>query len=237
MEDFERYSDYNEYEEDMPKGKNPMAIILKVLVGFVCFAVVGVLVFRMVLFDYYPDSIKNIYFNEVLTSYYEQNNGIIDAKTQQMRAPYDDPDKGRFFCSNLIVISAIDQLQVSVRFNTSLVDTIYEEYGITIDPDKDNFTFRLVRNPIDENSDPTVIGNLSYCESDSLLMYRYYKLVFDGVDLGLDEGENKVNWIRLEVFINGVEMKAPYMIAIYENNELFSEFNDYSLSLQEIPVK
>ena len=235
MEDFERYGDYNEYEEDMPKGKNPIAIILKVLVGVVCFAVVGVLVFRMVLFDYYPDSMKNIYFNDTLSAYYTATDGNIGAKTQKLRAPYDDPDKGRFFCDNLIVISGADQLQLSVRFNTSLVDTIYEDYGVTIDPDADNlFSFRLVRNPVDEDSKPTVIGELSYTATESCLMYRYYKLVFDGVDFGLDEGENKVNWIRLEVFLNGVEMKEPYMVAVYENNELFSAFEDYIPTEEEL---
>ena len=242
MEDFERYSDYNDYEEDAPRGKSPLGLVLKILVGFVCVAVIGVLVFRMVLFDYYPDSMKKLYFNDTLADYYMETDGDIGAKKQEMRAPYDDPDKGRFFCDNLIIIPEINQLQVSVRFNVSLMEMLEAEYaqkGIELNLDEnstENFTFRLVRNPVDEDSEPTVIGELSYISHDSLLMYRYSKLVFDGVELGLDAGEDEVNWIRLEVFINGVEMEAPYMIAIYENNDIYSEFDEYKLSSDERPV-
>ena len=76
MEDFERYGDYNEYEEDIPKSKNPVLILLKVLVGVICVGVVGLILFRLLVFNHYPDSMKNIYFNETLTEYYEQTNGI-----------------------------------------------------------------------------------------------------------------------------------------------------------------
>ena len=41
-------------------------------------------------------------------------------------------------------------------------------------------------------------------------MYRYYKLVFDDVDLTL-EGEDEV-WIRLEIYINGVEMTKQQVV-------------------------
>ena len=242
MEDFERYSDYNEYEEDAPRGKSPLGLVLKILVCLVCVAVIGVLIFRMVLFDYYPDSMKKLYFNDTLAEYYTVTEGDIGAKTQEMRAPYDDPDKGRFFCDNLIIIPEINQLQVSVRFNVSLMETLKADFlgkGIELDLDEnstENFTFRLVRNPVDENSEPTVIGELSYMSYDSLLMYRYCKLVFDGVELGLDVGEDEVNWIRLEVFVNGVEMDKPYMIAIYENNDVYSTLDEYNLSSDDRPV-
>ena len=238
MEDLERYSDYNEYEEDMPKKKSVVGIILKVLVAAVCVLVIGVLVFRMIVFDYYPDSMKKLYFNEKLGEYYSQTGGELGAKTQELRAPYDDPDKGNFFCDNLIIIPEINQLQISVRYNVSLMDRILEdeELGVELDPNNvDNFTFRLVRNPVDEDSEPTVIGELTYKGFDSFLMYRYFKLVFDDVDFGLDAGEEDVNWIRLEIFINGVEMESPYMVAVYENNEVYSKFDDYVPSKKEHP--
>ena len=237
MEDFERYGDYNEYEDDIPKSKNPVVITLKVLVAVICIGVVGFIIFRLIIFSYYPPEIKNIYFNETLTAHYKSTSGEIGAKTQKLRAPYDDPDVANFFCDNLIVIPEIDQLQVSARFNLALVKTIREKYGIEIDPTDENaFFYRLVRNPESSTDEPTEIGKLSYKYCEEGMMYGYYKLVFDEVDFGIDEGEDSVKWIRLEIFINGVEATEPFsMVAIYENNENYSSFSDYKLSSKEIP--
>lgn len=236
MEDLERYGDYNDSEEDIPRSKSYVGLVLKILVGVVCFAVIGVLAFRLILFNSYPGSMKNIYFNDTLTAFYDEKNGDIGAKTQELRAPYDNPDDGNFFCDNLILIPGADQLQISVRFNVSLIDNLKEKYGVELDPDaNDIFEFRLVKNPIDEKSEPREIGKLTYEYTDSKYMYRYYKLVFDGVDLGLDEGEEVANWIRLEITANGIETEEPFMVLIYENNDAYSNLDDYKLSGEEKP--
>ena len=239
MDDFERYSDYNEYEDDLPKKKSHVGLILKILVAVVCLFVVGFLAFRLIIFNSYPDSMKQIYFNDTLTEYYNKTGGNIGAKTQSLRAEYDDPDEGNFFCDNLIVIPNINQLQISLRFNVSLMDTIKEKYGVELDPDaKDLFTFKLSVLPLSKNDGtayPTALSTVSpVVEYDKMLMYRYYKLVFDGVDFALD-GEDEI-WIRLEISINGVEMEKPYMILIYEDTET-SKLEDYKLSDKEKPVK
>ena len=231
MSDLERYGDYTEYEDDIPKRKNRVLLVLKLLIAAVCIGVVGILVFRVILFNQYPDSIENVYFDEVLTEYYNKTEGNINAKTQSLRAAYDDADEGNFFCDNLIVISGANQLQISARFNVSLMESIKEKYGVELNPDDDNiFTFRLAKNPSAEGEQPTEIGRLSVSFTESRMMYRYYKLVFNDVDFGLDEGESPVYWIRLEIFINGVEMEEPYMVAIYENNESYNRFEDLGKS-------
>ena len=237
MEDLERYGDYNEYEDDIPKSKNPVLRVLKITVIAVCFFVVGLIAFRLILFNHYPDSIKKLHFNDTLTAYYEATDGEIGAKTQKLRAPYDDPDRAKFFCDNLIVIAGVNQLQVSARFNHSLPEVIKEEYGIDIDMENpDTFDFRLVRNNSENVSEPLVVGTLSVKLSDSAMMYEYYKLVFDGVELGLDEGEEAVNWIRLEIFLKESDSDEPIaMIPIYENNENYSSFSEYKLSSKEKP--
>ncbi len=236
MEDLERYGDYNNDEDDyIPYKPSPLGKILKILLIFTCISVVFVLGFRMFLFNYYPDSMKNIYFNDKLMQYYKDNGNELDALTQELRAPYDDNDLGRFFADNLIVIKGCGQLQLSVRYNYSLADIIKEEYGIDIDPKKDNlFTFRLAKNPVNEGEDPVVIGELSYIESADKMMYKYHKLVFDNIDFDAS-GEDKIYWIRLEIFINGVEMESPYAIPIYEDNENYNFFKEYPLSKDEVP--
>ncbi len=237
MDDLERYSDYNEYEDDRPRGKSKVGLILKLTIAAVCLSVVGVLIFRVVLFNTYPKSMKNIYFNDTLTAYYNATEGNIGAITQGLRAEYDDPDEGNFFCDNLIVIPGANQVQISVRYNTSLMAAIEEKYKVSLDPDStDNFTFSLSALPMSKNDGTAfATGTLSVMEFDERLMYRYYKLVFDGVDSEyLNISDNEYYWIRLEIRIKGVEMKSPYMVLIYEDVE-GAKFSDYTLSSKEKP--
>ena len=53
--------------EDIPKSKNPILLILKILIAVVCIGVIGIFAFRLVVFNYYPDTIKNLAFNDKLT--------------------------------------------------------------------------------------------------------------------------------------------------------------------------
>lgn len=234
MEDMERYSDYNEYEDDEPRKKSRIGLVFKILIGLVCLSVVGVLAFRLIIFNHYPKSMKNLYFNDKLTAFYNETDGDIGALTQNLRAEYDDPDAGNFFADHLIVIPEINQLQIALRYNVSLMDTIEEDYGIALSGDnKEFFDFSLSVLPLSKKDGTAIAtGTLSVVETDDMLMYRYYKLVFDDVDFTLP-GEKEV-WIRLEISIRGVEMEKPYMILIYEDTKE-SEFEEYSLSSKEKP--
>ena len=51
MEDMERYADYNEYEDDEPRKKSPVGLILKILIAAVCISVAGILAFRIIIFN------------------------------------------------------------------------------------------------------------------------------------------------------------------------------------------
>ena len=226
--DYEKYGDYTEYEDDIPKSKSKTLLILKILIYVVCFAVVGVIVFRMVLFNYYPDSVKNIYFTEKLTEYYNQTDGQIGAKTQDLRAPYDDPDVANFFCDNLIVVAEIGQIQLSVRFNRSAIENMEALLELSdLDPnDPELLTFRLYDNT------GRIYENVAYAGRDTFAMYYYYKLVFEDIKFG----EDYPNWIRLEVFVKGQSSEEPFaMVPIYENNVDYSLFKDYELSGKEHP--
>ena len=79
-----------------------------------------------------------------------------------------------------------------------------------------------------------VIGELTATEYDKRLTYRYKKLVFDNVDISLDEIGTPY-WIRLEIRVNGSDGEKVYMVPIFENNEKFSTFKDYKLSAKEKP--
>lgn len=240
MEDLERYGDYNEYEDDIPKKKGKVMLVLKILIAVVCVSVIGLFAFRMIMFNYYPDSVKNIYFTDNLKAYYEETNGNINAKTQKMEAPYDAPQNATFWAGNLIVIEDIGELQLSLRFNKSSKDDIEKKWGITIGDDyTDNLSFALYRNNPDYDSEKKqsetntpflAIGDLRVSYTASSMTYEYYKLVFDGIDF------DGVEWLSLAIYIEGVEMPdGPYRIPIYENSESYSIFKEYKLSGKEKP--
>ena len=233
MEDIERYGDYNEVDEAPGGNKNPVAFFLKALVIALCLLVVGVIAFRLALFNHYPGEIENIYFNDELTELYHAKNGSIGALTQSLRAPYDDPDFASFFADNLIIIKDAEQLQLSVRYNSSVFDTIEEKYGVRLDETSfEHFSFSLERVPFNEGEEAQSIGELVYSSTDSLLMYTYYKLVFDGVEY---LGEDVSDWIRLKITINDIPEAEPYYILVYENTEQYSAFGEYKLSGKEKP--
>lgn len=235
MSDYERYGDYNEIDEAPGKSKSPVAFILKLLIVLLCICVVGVLGFRIILFNYYPDIMRDVYYNDTLTEYSDSKGGDILIETQKIRFPYDDAEEGNFFSENLFVVRDLGQLQITLRYNDALIKKIESEYGITV-TDRDNlFTFLLARDPRENPTDNSPdkdnvggvksepVGELTVNESDSLLMYTYHKLVFDGIDFG-SQSEPTVEWLRVEVYINGVQMDEPYMLLVYENNSANSIF-------------
>ena len=233
MEDIERYGDYDEIDEPSGGQRNWVAFTIKALVIVLCLLVVGLILFRVILFNYYPKDIKNIYLDDELTLLYDSNNGEIGALTQKLRAPYDDPDFASFFADNLIVIKEAGQIQLSVRYNSSVFDTIEEKYGVRLDSESESlFTFTLERVPFGESKDPVTIGVLDHSFSDSLMMYTYYKLVFDGVGF---PPEDEPDWIRLRITLNDIPKADPYYILIYESTDEYSAFSEYKLSRKERP--
>lgn len=230
MDDMERYGDYNEIDE--PPSKNPVLMLLKIIITLVCVAVVGVIAFRIFLFNSYPDSMKNIYFNDTLTEFYNEKNGEIGATTQTLRVPYDDPDNASFFCDNLIVIKEAGQLQLSVRYNVSAIENFEKKYGVeglSVDDDA-LLSFRLVDNYGRVYNDATVVAK------ESKMMYRYCKVVFDGIVFeGSSDGLDP-EWIRIEFFIKDLGGGEPFsMVPVYENNDVYDVFTEYKLSNEEKP--
>ena len=160
----------------------------------------------------------------------------MEVLTQELRAPYDDEDDGNFFCDNLFVITDAGQLQISLRYNDAIEASFLEKYGVDISESGfDAFIFRLVRNPLTDDGEPVLLAENPEIITDSLIMYRYAKLVFDGVEFGLDEGENTAEWIRLEIELKGAEKPTVFMIPVYENHSDYASFDEYKLSAKERP--
>ncbi len=238
MDDMERYGDYNEIDESPKKSR--VGFIIKAIAAILCITVVGTLAFRIITFNYYPESMKRLYFDETLSDYYRETDGNIGALSQKLRFEYDDGAEGYFFCSNVVVIREAGELQLSLRYNVSLADTIKEKYSLTELPEDlvDSLTFKLRKSgegapgetgvPLSATVTPVI--------RESFLMYRYVKLVISGIDFGEEDSEDKINWIRLEVYVDGAPEGELFSgNLIYENNDSYSKFSEYVLSDGEAP--
>lgn len=225
MSDYERYGDYDNTEEDEPKKRTPVGLILRVLIALILIGTVGLLAFRLILFESYPRAASDLVYTEPLAAYYDGVAGEIGAKTQKLRFPYSDAQNGYFFCSRLIVIPGAENLQIALRYNLSTLTALSEEYGVAMDQDSpDLFSFRLADNT------GRIYETAAYDGFSSRMIYRYHKLVFDGVDLS-----DAVKWIRLEIFLAGAEdgEEPVGRVLIYENNEDYAKFTPYRLSRRE----
>lgn len=231
MEDLERYGDYNDTDEieedDGGKKKIP---VLKILIAVVFAAVLGLLGYRLYLFDYYPKEIRSVLPTDALVAYWEETDGNVDARTQELRFPYDDSKEGNFFCGYLTVIPAIGELQIAVRLNTSSLIALSEKYGTEISAEncRDYLQFRLTDN---YGRDYGEAADSVFAEKS---MYRYFRLAFDGVAFdGADDGLGAPEWIRLEIFVRGQD--EPFScVLLYENNEAYSAFSPVTVKRSEV---
>ena len=245
MDDMERYGDYNEI--DTPPSRGRGLLFLSILAGLVCFSVALLLIIRIIMANHYPDFASTVLFDDVLCAHYNEKDGNISVLTQNIRTEYSDAEEGNIFCDKLFVIKEAGQLQVSLKYNRSIEETLKKKFGVSVDTSKEGvFMFRLVRdNPDSANADDfdqrCVLGTLSVQKFDTGAQYGYYKLVFNGVDFdGVDFGDNTPSWIRLETFLNTADGqfhgdKVFAYNLIYEDNEIYSAFDAYTLSEEEKP--
>ncbi len=234
MDDMERYGDYNEI--DTPPEKNKVLTAIKIVALVLIFSVIALLAFRLILFNYYPQEIKNIYFNDTLTAYYEKTGGDIGAKTQTLKAPYDDEKEGNFMCDHLIFIPKLGQLQISLRLNTNLYKKLAENPDIASEGKltEESLSFRLRKSDFSSDGSDTYIDSPSVTEWKSAIMYDYAKLVFDGVDF-TDTGAGY--WMVLEIFVDGQKNgEKPFAeVLILDGAEDFYNIKDYTLKGSERP--
>lgn len=223
MSDYERYGDYNEADE-APAGSGKVVLIariIQILIAAVLILVIGLVIARVILFNFYPSSVTDVLYTDALAAYRDAN-GTADLMTQRNDILYDDADEGNFFFDKLVCSPNADHLQVAFKYNVSLIAAINEEYGTALDPNADptelfDFTLVKTRDGFEGTGKVEVesVGTMTGVITDSLMMYRYIKVAFDGVDFGFDEGESPVGWFRLDITPRGIEVEEPYSLAVY----------------------
>ncbi|MBE6567996.1 MAG: hypothetical protein E7657_04980 [Ruminococcaceae bacterium] len=199
--------------------------------------VFGGILFRIHIAEHYPGDTVRMVFTAPLTEYYNSKNGEITAETQNIRFPYDSAEDGNFFASGLIVVRDAGNLQVTVRYNESTLPRVAAFYGLSETPAPGEGLFRYTLtasyNTTEEGDDYRTY-DAAYLSEDSAYMYRYGKLVFDGVDF---EG---AAWMRVDIYYG--EETTPFgHICVYESRTSDGEsiidvpFSPYKIDKEDLP--
>ena len=212
----------------MEENQSKVERIVKGILVLFMFTLAGLLFFRFWLHGHYPADARDLIPTEALRAAYVAS-GVPDAKTQEIRVKYDDPNEGLFFADHMVVVPETGSIQVAVRYNKSTLEKLAERHK-DFDPEAaEPFTYRIFCYT-GRDEDGTPIGQVyepTEHRDAELAMYRYRRLAFDGVSL---EG---VKWIRVEIFRAGAETAESY-IAIYENHEDYNTFEDYRIKKKEL---
>ena len=223
--------DTNRREEN--EGMQRAGRIVKSALVLFMFILAGLLFFRFWLNGFYPADMRRLIPTDTLLAAYSCGEGP-DAKTQEIRVLYDDPNEGLFFAKHMVFVEDTGSLQVSVRYNKSTLEKLSERYGDAFDPTaEDPFTYRLFAACPAGEDFITVNGEeirgdyytLDASREASFAMYRYERLAFEGVRF------DGVTWIRLEIGHAAKEYESD--IVVYENHEEYSEFEPYKVKKSE----
>ena len=198
MADYERYGDYNDIDDDRPRGRRPVLRLLRVLISLSLFLFCGFFAFRLIVAEYYPRDLSKFCVTSSLAAYA----GTADLSPEKVKisVPYDNNVRASFIADNLFVERGSGAVQFTLRLSkytmTRLAETTGEDFGDK--PDEAPFTVRLLDN----------LGN-TYEKTDQLgrsyLWYRAVKYCFDGVKL------DGVAWIRADVYLlSDPDAAEPY---------------------------
>lgn len=199
--------------------------LLKAICYLLIFGVIAFLVLRIFMAEYYPESMKRLYPSEELIAAFEKDSAL-EMRRQKLRVSYDDPKYSLFMASNQFYCPETGEFQITLRYNTSTLDEIQQDFSLSEVPAPDPalFDFSLVDN--NGNRVP-----LTCVRTDAWFMYQYMKLVTSDVDFSADPG-----WIRIEIYYIGqvnYEKDAYSRIPVYEK-ELVPDDTVYTLQEKDL---
>ena len=207
--------------------------IISTTVTVLIFLIIGALFFRMWSADYCPKSMKGLYFTDALSEKYKRSPEDFEAFRQDIRIQYDESKEGYFFALNTVLVPSSDALQVSVRYNDIIFETLAEEYDFAPEDMKEEDMFIYSAFACTGSDGDGGYSGVEYELSDIVYddfwMYTYAKLCFDGIDL------DGVYWVRIDIHLNNEEKTRLTSLAVYENNERYNDFEKIKISKSELP--
>ena len=222
-----------------------LKITLKSVIVFLIFAFIALVFARIAIADHYPSNVTDFVFTEKMKEAKSIEVDNFHVYTQDLMAPYDDAKKGNFFAAYMQCVPAYGELQATLRYNKSSLANIaaYYDTDIADDDPLNLFSFSLLVSYETEDENGLYRRfelNRDACRTDSFLMYRYAKLVFEDVDF------QDAVWMRVDIFLRGTEEgytdeKRFGSIVLYESYEIYKTtgqrvdypLKDYKLSHRE----
>lgn len=207
--------------------------MLKVSLAVFLAALFGAVIFRIVIQERYPRDTLRFVSTEAIETYYAEM-GRLDAYTQELRTPYEDPNSGKFSADGLIVVPAASHLQVTVRNNNSAMKTMAEKYKLSEVPPVKEGAFRYTLSVKYNDREDFVTYEASYHEESTAYMYRYTRLAFDGVSF------DNVAYMRVDIYYED-HTEAYGHIPVYEttfeyDGELYPyETEPYTVPEEDLP--
>ena len=176
--------------------------IIKFIFVLLIIAVYTLLLGRMFLARYTGSMAKYAWTNNAIKTYEQTTDFTL--MTQNLSKTIDD--NGYFSISNYVYIPEINEVQFTVRYNNSTVDTL-ENFYTDVSDIGETFVFTLTDN------NGNVYDSYKYL-SKSNLIYNFRRLVFEGVDL------SNAGTLYLNVYyINDVSKSSK----IYTSFQLYNE--------------
>ena len=202
--------------------------IVKIAALVLVFAVIALLIGRVLMAEYYPKSMKELYHSDGIVSLVAKNGKAV-IHTQDLRASYDNPDFALFMAKHLYYIPELGELQITLRYNNSTLRELQGDFGLASEPAPraDLFTFSIVDHTAVDESGKEVEGGghrvfAASVKTDSKFMYQYIKLTFTGISF------EDADWLRLDIAYTGEELPVdknaadrwPAKIAVWEREML-----------------
>ncbi len=176
--------------------------IFKFIFVFLIITVYTLLLGRMYLARYTGSMARYAWTNNALETYEQTSN--LTLMTQDLSKTIDD--NGYFSISNYVFIPEINEVQFTLRYNDSTVDTL-ENFYTDVSEIGETFVFTLTDNY------GNVYDTYKYI-SKSNFIYNFRRLVFEGVDI------DNAGTLYLNIYyINDVSKASP----IYTSFRLYDK--------------
>lgn len=190
----------------------------------VIFGIIGFLLVRIIVAEYYPSVMKSLYPTEALRQAWEEDPAL-QVRRQDLRISYDNAKFAHFMAAYQYYSPEAKELQIALRYNNSTLREMERDFSLPADSltaDPALFDITLV-DEYGNRARGTCVA------AEGHFMYQYMKVVFSDVSFSAEPG-----WLRVEIYYHDAvdyEKEAYAMIPLYEK-EL--EPYDTFFSLSEV---
>ncbi len=230
----------NEYY-GLPESKTLKIVkkCLSTLIVAIVFLLIAVILLRVMFADYYPKSLKGLYFTDEISAHYLSAPDEFEAYRLDSDYRYtpdlnsDGENEGNFFSANLIFVPDSNSVQCIVRFNRATIDTLNAKYNLslTLDDADDAFEYTLFASHGEGENGESYAGPsyaVSYERHDKIWIYNYLGLCFENVDI------ESAYWMRLEIrFAETGELIST--IPLYNAERDSDSFEKIKIKKSELP--